>query len=140
MGGCIIIGRNINRVVQRFKQAGDKETLSSPQIIQSTKSVRHTGGIGSVRIAYCKTAAGSGTTIVCHLDTDGTGEEVTVYCAITGGGTKLNEAIPRLSDGDPIAVYNDQGTWRSVFPFQRLNTNQLDVVSNKFETKLYKCP
>jgi hypothetical protein len=66
---------------------------------------------GSVRIAYCKDDAGAATTIACYLDTDGTGEEVTVQCLTPGGSSNLNTVVPRLSDGDPIIVIKISGTW-----------------------------
>jgi len=56
------------------------------------------------RIAYCKTDAGAGTTLVCYLDKDATGTEITVYFSIAQGGANLNEAAPRLKDGDKVFV------------------------------------
>ncbi len=64
------------------------------------------------RVAYCKNAAGAAVTITCYLDTDGTGTEITVSCSISQGGTKLNEAIPRLADGDWLMVTKVGATWR----------------------------
>jgi len=74
-------------------------------------------GSGSIRKGYCKTAAGAGATIVCYLDTDATGEEVTVNCPVVDGSA-LNSAYPRLADGSLIMVWNDNDTWRSVMTFQ----------------------
>ena len=104
----MITGRNINQVADRFSRAGEKERLSSPQIVQSTKSTRH----GAVRAAFCKTAAGSGTTIQAYLDTDTTGKEITVQCAIAGG-TDLNAALPRLTVGLEIPVWKIGGVWKT---------------------------
>ena len=56
-----------------------------------------------VHIAYVKTAPGAATTVTCYLDTDGTGEEITVNCCICGGSA-LNSAIGRLEDGKPLFV------------------------------------
>ena len=70
-----------------------------------------------IRKAYAKVAAGAGTTIVCYLDTDITGEEITVTCEIVGG-TALNSAIPRLAISDMITVWKDSNTWRSIMTFQ----------------------
>lgn len=74
-------------------------------------------GGGGLRKAYASAAAGAGATISCYLDTDATGELVTVNCPICGGSA-LNTAIPRLADGSLIMVWNDAGTWRSVMTFQ----------------------
>jgi len=80
-----------------FDTAARREKLQSPELIQKTKAVRHPKR-GS-RIAYCKNDAGSGTTIVCYLDKDGTGDEITVHCSISQGGSDLNEASPLLKGG-----------------------------------------
>ena len=68
------------------------------------------------RIAYCKTDAGAGTTIVCYLDTDGTGTEITVNCSIMNG-TDLNAAVPRLEDGGVLLVTKVGDTWWAIHPF-----------------------
>jgi len=73
--------------------------------------------IGPIRIAYCKENAPADATIDCYLDTDATGEEVTVTCHIAQGGTALNAAAPRLADGDIIMVMNVEGTWRCLTTF-----------------------
>ena len=65
---------------------------------------------GTSRKAYCKVAAGAGTTIVCYLDTDATGTEITVNCSVVGGSA-LNAAVPRLADGSLLFVENLGGTW-----------------------------
>ncbi len=69
------------------------------------------------RVAYCKTDAGAGATIVCYLDTDGTGTEITVTCFIAGGSA-LNAALPRLTDGLGIIVTKVGATWRCTTTFQ----------------------
>lgn len=73
------------------------------------------GGTGD-RTAYCKTAAGSGSTIVCYLDTDTTGAEVTVYCYLINE-TNLSGCKPTLTDGQPIPVSYYAGQWRCSWPF-----------------------
>lgn len=70
------------------------------------------------RIAYVKTDAGAGSTIVCFLDTDATGTEITCTCSIVNG-TALNSAISRLEDGDMVFVNKIGGTWYITgMPFQ----------------------
>lgn len=68
------------------------------------------------RRAYCKTDAGAGTTIVCYLDTDATGTEITVHCSIHNGAN-LNAALPRLEDGKWIMVTKIGTTWYCESPF-----------------------
>ena len=107
----------LNRRIQQTSLAAKAERPPGPQIIQQGKAVRHSAG-GVIRKAYAKAAAGSGNTIVCYLDTDATGEEITVNCEIVGG-SNLNAALPRLEDGTLLAVWDDAGTWRNAGnPFQ----------------------
>lgn len=72
-----------------------------------------------IRNAYCKNDAGSSSTITCYLDTDGTGEEITVYCNISGG-SNLDSAVRRLEDGDLLQVRYDSANskWRALEGFQ----------------------
>jgi len=79
--------------------------------------LRSSGGGSVIRKAYAAAAAGAGATISCYLDDDGVGDPVTVTCSIAGGSA-LNTAIPRLAEGDMIAVWDDDGTWRSTMTFQ----------------------
>ncbi len=65
---------------------------------------------GAVRVAYVKTDAGAGLTVDVYLDTDATGEEVTVTCSIVDGAA-LNAATPRLLDGDQLFVIQIGGIW-----------------------------
>lgn len=65
---------------------------------------------GAIRIAYIDGAPGAGLTIAAFLDTDGTGESITVNCSMVDG-VALNVATPRLSDGDPICVIKIDGQW-----------------------------
>ena len=61
------------------------------------------------RIAYVKTTP-TGTTVTCYLDQDATGTEITVYTMVAqqaecpNNTTNLDDVIPRLIDGDPIAI------------------------------------
>ena len=61
------------------------------------------GGGDRRRLAYCKTDAPDASSIVCYMDTDGTGDEITVECLIINGSS-LMYAAPFLHDGDPIIV------------------------------------
>jgi hypothetical protein len=102
--------------------AGVKQTVASMQTEINKNPLRiETGSSSSgattrIRRAYAKAAAGASGSITCYLDTDGTGEEVSVACEVTNG-TNLNAALPRLADGDMIHVWNDGGTWRSIMTF-----------------------
>lgn len=79
---------------------------------------RHGRGGTLLHNAYAKAAAGAGNTIVCFLDTDATGDEITVTISIAGG-SDLNSALPRLENGTLLTVWNDGGTWRNAGnPFQ----------------------
>jgi hypothetical protein len=99
----------------RVQRLISTERKAPPERAANTPAVRRISNL--IRLAYCKAGAGSGSTIVCYLDTDGTGKEITVYCTICGGSA-LNSAFPRLSDGTPIPVWNHNGTWRCLWGFQ----------------------
>jgi len=62
------------------------------------------------RLAFCNGDAGSGSSIAAFLDTDVTGEPITVYCSIMHTN-HLNNASPRLEDGKPMAVVQIEGSW-----------------------------
>ena len=78
-----------------------------------------------IRKAYCKDDAGAAATITCYLDVDATGTEITVNCSIAGGGT-LNAALPLLTDGLEISVWNDNGTWKCFWGFRKADICPLD--------------
>lgn len=101
----------LNRSTHNTSTAAKTERPSSPHIIQGGRAFRAGGGGGN-RKAYAKAAAGAGNTIVCFLDTDDTGDEITVTIEIANG-SDLNEAFPVLSDGTLLTVWNDAGTWRN---------------------------
>jgi len=74
---------------------------------------------GAVRIAYCGEDAPADTEISCFLDTDTTGEVVTVKCLTgTNGASLLNASVPRLSDGDPMFVIKHNSIWYSTTIFE----------------------
>ena len=82
------------------------------------------GGGGSTsgeRLAYCAEDAPSGDEIQCYLDSNdiesaGAGTEVTVVCNISNGDD-LDEAMPLLSNDDPIIVTSIGGVWYSTTQF-----------------------
>jgi hypothetical protein len=98
-------------------------TATSPISVSGSRQV--IGGAADISIAstalphlaYCKANAGAATTIVCYLDTDGTGTEITVNCHIAGGGN-LDSAIPRLTDGLGIVVIYIGSSWYCATVFQ----------------------
>ena len=100
-------------IVEGLARSGGKNTLIDSTGIHS----RNTISTPIIHKAYAKNDAAALERIDCYLDTDATGEEITVYCEIAGG-TELHTAIPRLEDGDMITVWNDNGTWRSIMIFQ----------------------
>ena len=97
----------INARVDKFKEAARNERLDIQKVVTQPPAARPGG---PTHKAYCKNDAGAATTIVCYLDTDETGQEITVNCSIAGGGN-LNTAIPRLTDGLLIFVKNFGGAW-----------------------------
>jgi len=66
---------------------------------------------GAVRVAYCSADAPHSTTMNVYLDTDGTGESVSCNFMINDNGSYLDEATPRLYDGDEIIVMKIGGSW-----------------------------
>ena len=105
---------DIIRKADRFGRAAIRERLLSPQMVQKTTAVRYPYGS---RIAYCKTDAGAGSTIVCYLDEDDSDTEITVNCNISGG-SNLNAAIRRLEDGDRMIVAKIGANWYCEEGFQ----------------------
>jgi len=100
-------------ISDRTRRLIDNERLLPPERAGTIPSVRRSAGI---RIAYCKNAAGTGSTIDCYLDTDGTGTEVTVTCLLSRT-SNLNAAFPLLQDGDAINIWNNAVTWTSLQTF-----------------------
>lgn len=79
-------------------------------------------GTSAPRRAYCKAASGTGSTVEAYLDTDLTGQLVTVHCDLylAGAGTmptNLSECTPILAVGSPIWVKLDGELWRCLMPF-----------------------
>ena len=75
------------------------------------------GGSGGLHNAFVNGTVSNGTTQSCFLDTDTTGTSITVYFEICGGSS-LNSALPRLSDGKRITVFYDGTYWRCTTVFQ----------------------
>ena len=65
---------------------------------------------GAIRIAYVRITPTDSNIVDVYLDTDITGEEVSVTCSITDGND-LNQAWPHLTTGDQIFVAKIGGTW-----------------------------
>ena len=99
----------INRTTLR-KRGIINEQIIHPAILPITR-------VTGIRKAYVKTTPGAVTTVTCYLDTDSTGDEITVTCSVVGGSA-LNSAIPRLTDGDLIFVSNIDSTWYCLTVFQ----------------------
>ncbi len=73
-------------------------------------------GEGGIRRAFVKTPPSSGTSVVCHLDADETGKEITVQCDIysySGTGTFASDVRPTMIDGRMLKVYKKDGAWRN---------------------------
>ncbi len=101
----------LNRRIHQTSAAAKAERHQSPQVIQRGGAVRHGGGDGA-RLAYCKTDAPDSDEIDCYLDTDETGEQVTVKCRIANGSS-LMYASEYLKDGDAFLVIKVNGVWES---------------------------
>ena len=97
-----------------------RHRLDQLEFAQARPAAKRGGG-RPIRMAFCKTAAGSGNTIICYLDVDGTGEEVTVRCTLIGV-TDLSGCFPTLIDGLGMPVFWDYSyetpCWRSLWWFQ----------------------
>lgn len=98
----------------RHTPAGTAIGLSIPKLRRRLVHGRAVPGV--VRLAYVKTTPGAVSAVDCFLDTDATGQEVSVNCSIVNGGS-LNAAVPRLADGEIIFVVNISGTWWCVTTF-----------------------
>ena len=77
------------------------------------------GGSGGDRWAFCKVAAGTGSTLVCYLDTDSGEEadEITVNFELLNC-SNLNDGHLTLVDGSRIRVAKDGDDWWCVTPIE----------------------
>ena len=98
-------------------QAGNRERLVSPAVVQSGRAVRHATGVQ--RWAKTKESATADDHITCDL-LDSAGdvvEEIEVYCTLINT-TVLNEAAPRLTSDLTIPIAYFMAQWRCVWPFE----------------------
>jgi hypothetical protein len=87
----------------------DKNRFKGPEFIQ-VDSPPARSGVGLQR-AFCKTNAGSGSTISCYLGADSSQmPEITVHCDLFEA-TNLSACLPLLTDGRGIPVYQSGGVW-----------------------------
>lgn len=110
----------INKLVDRINILSKVTGRNGIKVTTSPTGIHLAGNSSNIqaryRLAYCKNDAGAASTIVCYLDTDTTGAEITVTCSIAGGGN-LNAAVPRLTDGLRIVVIKVGLTWHCVTTF-----------------------
>ena len=106
---------NLDEALPRIKDDDDMmaENIGGKWFFANSFSA----GGSATRKAFVKTTPGAVETVACYLDTDATGEEVTVTCSVIGGAA-LNSAVPRLADGEAIFVTDIAGTWHCVTTFQ----------------------
>jgi hypothetical protein len=81
------------------------------------RNVSTGSGGHAVRKAYVNGSVSTNTVQACFLDTDTTGEAISVYCSVCGG-SDLSAAIPRLADGKLLPVFFDGEYWRATTVFQ----------------------
>lgn len=106
-------------IVSRSRRHHAAETAS--QVVHLPgQTIGHLAA-NSVHVAYCKEISGFGSTIPCYLDTDLTGQEITVNCMLYEGGIDLASCAPLLAVGDPLLVVKVEGDWYAVIPF--INTD-----------------
>ena len=108
------LGRGAQEIIWELSdQKGFTTRIRSFRPREEAFLVRHTlfgsagywgaSGGGLKRIAYCKTDSPDSDEIECYLDTDATGDLVTVKSLIING-TSLMYSAPFLRDGDPVWV------------------------------------
>lgn len=111
---------NISRTIEhsnRSADAGRRERLESPEVVQAGRAVRHAAS--HHRYAKTKESATASDHITCDL-LDSSGaivEEIEVYCGIMNA-TALNEAAPRLVSDFIIPVDYFMGEWRCQWSFE----------------------
>ena len=105
----------VNRSVQS-DQAGRRERLASPNVIQAGRAVRH--ATMEQRFAETTESAPANDHITCNLlNSYGDAvKEIEVYCTIVNG-TLLNDCDPRLPTGVVIPVAYFMNKWHCLWPF-----------------------
>ena len=106
------IGHTIDRS-SRSADAGRRERLESPDVVQAGRAVRY--GSGQQRWAKTKQSATATDHITCDL-LDSSGdivEEIEVYCTLMNT-TALNAGAPRFVKDKIIPVDYFMGQWRLV--------------------------
>jgi len=102
-------------------EAGRRERLGSPDIVQAGRAVRHPvrHAVGQQQWAKTKESATATNHITCSLlDSGGDIEkEIEVYCTLFNA-TALNAAAPRLIVDKIIPVAYFMGEWRSTWAFE----------------------
>lgn len=123
--GIVLNAEDARRVENAIRQVEARARAIGPYYRRRSRP--SAGGKSTqIRLAYCKTDAGTGMNIDCYLDQDwdGSGTEpsvISVRCIIASG-VNLNAAIPRLTDGLPIPVFQTtlggQSLWICLWGFQ----------------------
>ena len=101
---------------ERVQRLIDKERLAAPERAANTPAVRRGG---TDRWAFCKVAAGTGSTLVCYLGTDSGEEadEITVNFELLNC-SNLSDGHLTLVDGSRIRVAKDGDDWWCVTPIE----------------------
>lgn len=110
---------------EALKRKINDERLLPPEQLQSIPETRRAGT--EARWAFCKTAAGTGSTLVCFLDKDGTGKEVTVHFELLGGIENLSDGHLSLVDGSRIRVAKDGSDWWCETPIEGTEEKDCDA-------------
>jgi len=117
-----VAAREINAVKKTVNELLTDKNRTPIRIEAGGSGGGGSSGDTTIRKAYAKADAGTGKTITCYLDTDATGDEITVNVEIANGGANLNASSPLLEDGDMIHVIKDGVTWRAVQTFDATGT------------------
>lgn len=109
----------VARKVENISGGGEVKVQHTSTGININVERRRGGGGGgtTLRKAYVKTEPGAVDAVVCFLDTDTTGDEITVdFVDMISGDTDLANCFPPLPDGLMIPVWYDVDTWRPALP------------------------
>jgi hypothetical protein len=111
---------NISEIVARSaksEEAGRRERLASPELIASSRAVRH-AAVGEQKWAKTLESSPDSDHITCNLlDSAGDAvEEIEVYCTLINA-TSMIAASPRLVADLTIPVSYSFGQWRCLWPF-----------------------